>query len=287
MLSLAKQALLVAAALGAAAAIAQQPAQKMPLPILEQGGTLPFITQGGARVLEVTKGPGGMYTYLVQKDGKPVVFYVSPDKTVAFVGVMFDTATGRNLSDHYVQRAQQLAAGGGGGAPGQATPPAAPADAGGLPLAMGKQLGSAAVAGVTEGTQSDKTVYVFFDPQCGYCHNLHKNTRELVKAGASVKWIPVNTLGDAGLPLSVAAVRGGPPAMELLSSQRLQPAADVPLKARTDIQANTQLLKSLVTSVGLRAATPTIVYPDRGGKMAVLQDDGSNKAGLVAAFGRK
>jgi thiol:disulfide interchange protein DsbG len=37
--------------------------------------------------------------------------------------------------------------------------------------------------------------YVFFDPNCPYCHKLYENTREAVKAGKlQLRWIPVGIL---------------------------------------------------------------------------------------------
>ena len=50
-------------------------------------------------------------------------------------------------------------------------------------------------------------VYIFFDPNCPYCHNLYINTRAQVKAGKlQLRWIPVGILvttshGKAGAML--------------------------------------------------------------------------------------
>jgi len=38
-------------------------------------------------------------------------------------------------------------------------------------------------------------VYIFFDPNCPYCHQLYDDTRSWVKAGkVQLRWIPVGTL---------------------------------------------------------------------------------------------
>lgn len=38
-------------------------------------------------------------------------------------------------------------------------------------------------------------VYIFFDPNCPYCHQLYEETRNRVKAGkVQLRWIPVGTL---------------------------------------------------------------------------------------------
>lgn len=48
----------------------------------------------------------------------------------------------------------------------------------------------------TEGTGSPlKTLYIFFDPVCPWCHKAYKETRKYVKAGYSIKWIPVDIVG--------------------------------------------------------------------------------------------
>jgi thiol:disulfide interchange protein DsbG len=47
---------------------------------------------------------------------------------------------------------------------------------------------------IAEG-KSRHIVYIFFDPNCPYCHQLYENTRSWVKAGkVQLRWIPVGTL---------------------------------------------------------------------------------------------
>lgn len=47
---------------------------------------------------------------------------------------------------------------------------------------------------VAEG-KGPHVVYIFFDPNCPYCHNLYENTRSWVKQGKlELRWIPVGIL---------------------------------------------------------------------------------------------
>lgn len=264
---------------------------QMPAPLLVKegrtAGVPAFIAPSGAKVLDVLKGKGDMTVVTAVKDGKPIVFYTSPDGAVTFVGVMFDSATGQNLSEAIVERSQQLA---GVNKPAPAPAVAGVADAAGAtaPAAgrgpVAQHLFSDEVAGVMEGKgNAAGTTYVFLDPRCPYCHNLFNNTRTVARQGAAIKWIPVNTLGEAGVPLSAEVLRKGMPAMQPLSSGTLQ-GVDPTVMERERIKANTTLLQAIVRQVGKEPATPTIVFQAPNGKFSVIQDDGSDKQAFAAAF---
>lgn len=272
-----RNSILVLVASVAVVAGAQQP------PVVrDQTGVPGLISNGGARVLDVSAAPGGMTAYTVEKDGKPLIFYVSPDRSVAFVGVMFDARTGKNLSDAYVENSQKLLAGG------QITPPTGLQSQSVEERSIAGHLASAAVVGVTEGRASSAdTTFVFFDPRCPYCHKLYQNTRELAKRGATIKWIPVNTLGDVGVPIAVQAVRRGKEGMDALANGRIPSGGTVSMKERAEIEANTSLMRTLVQQQpGMKMATPTIVFQDKSRKLTMYQDDGTDKAALMASFGR-
>lgn len=50
--------------------------------------------------------------------------------------------------------------------------------------------------GYVEGDASPfKTLYVFFDPKCPYCHKAFSQTRKYMKEGYAIKWIPVDFVG--------------------------------------------------------------------------------------------
>jgi len=199
---------------------------------------------------------------------------------VAFVGVMFDSKTGANLSDAVVERSQQLLKIRGGNVA-QTVPQ--PAKSGREDSILGVLM-SESVPGVTEGQLSEQTVFVFFDPRCHYCHELYKNTRAVMKAGASIKWIPVNSLGASGMPLSAEALRGGMPVIDAIFMGRLKSAFGISNQEKDVITSNSQLHAEIVKRFGMERATPTILFRDVNAKMSILQDDGSNRAAMSAAF---
>jgi thiol:disulfide interchange protein DsbG len=51
-------------------------------------------------------------------------------------------------------------------------------------------------------------IYIFFDPNCPYCHRLYLNTRDWIKAGkVRLRWIPVGVLTTTS-PGKAAALLG-------------------------------------------------------------------------------
>ena len=56
------------------------------------------------------------------------------------------------------------------------------------------------------------TVYIFFDPNCPYCHRLFLNTRTLVKEGKlELRWIPVGMLMTTSEGKAVAILQAEDP----------------------------------------------------------------------------
>ena len=265
-----------------AAAMAQ-----MPTPIRDGIKKEPaFITERGAKVVKVEPAPGGLTAYTAVKDGKAFVVFATPDQKVTIVGVLFDSKTGENLSDAIVERSQQAFGGIGADpvAPGVA-PQGRIISGAEAHQPIAEMLFSDAVAGIREGQGRPLTTsYVFFDPRCPYCHALFERTRKIAKAGTSIKWIPVNTLGHEGVPLSVEVLRKGIPALELLSKNRLPPAADPTSLERERIQMNTKFFVDIAKQAGKQAATPTIVFARPDAKFGVVQDDGSDEKAFAAAF---
>lgn len=267
-----------------------------------------FITQRGAQVVQIKNAEGGMTAMTVEKDGKQGVFFTSPDSSVAFFGVMFDAKTGANISDKYMPPKEKL----------MGIPVNAQAQVDSSPNVLSSKrvqehvevvekstetlhdhLLSDKVAGILEGKASPNTAFVFFDPLCGHCHKLYQNTRAYVKAGASIKWIPINILGDHGLPMSVEAVKRGPQGLKDLVDGKLDNSPLRPLPApqsveRAVIDHNTTFLYILIQKMqaknpALQIATPTIFYSQQG-QMAVGQFDGSEpnmKSAMDIAFGQK
>lgn len=162
----------------------------------------PFFAKQGIKVLAYQKGAGGLNVWKVQRDGTLTVLYTTPDNMVLLSGVLWNAASGANLSDTYITPEMTVA----------------PQDKAGMaslpaPVAMqasqaAKQLysstkpseaikGIATLSGIKEGKAAiDKTLYIIFDPRCPYCHAVYAKTRAYVKNGGTIKWIPTTILGD-------------------------------------------------------------------------------------------
>ncbi len=263
-----------------------------------------FITERGAKVVKTEAAPGGMTAFTVEKDGRHAVFFTSPDKAVTFLGVMFDSKTGANLSDKLLPPDQQPVKKVAEPSPAvqrqDPLPQSAYAKRDAISghmqaLEAGEKKGqsladhmvSDKVFGVVEGKSSKDTVFVFIDPRCPYCHALYHNTRYSAKAGKSIKWIPVNTLGDEGVPKSAQLLKDGVKSLDAMANDKLAgitPSAD----DRRRIDENTAFMYVLAQKMGVPMATPTILFrSEKTGKLVIAQDDGSNAAILKAAFGAK
>lgn len=269
-------------------AISTAVAAQMPTTLRDGAKTAPaFITQRGAQVVKVEPAPGGMTAYTAVKDGKAFVVFTTPDKKVAVVGVLFDSKTGENLSDAIVERAQKETGAPIGieAAPRVAAPEGRVLSGKDAHVPIAEMLFSDTVAGIREGKGGALTTsYVFFDPRCPYCHTLVERTRKIAKDGSSIKWIPVNTLGSEGVPLSVEVLRKGMPALEALAKGKLRPATDITSLERERIQTNTKFLVDIAHQAGKPAATPTTVFARPDAKFGVVQDDGSDQKAFAAAF---
>lgn len=263
-----------------------------------------FFKERGAEVLKAQMVPGGLIAYTVRKNGSTAIFYTPPDKSVLLVGAMFDAKSGTNLSDKIMpseavaENSRQLSmeptpqpAGKDLDKAFKAAPLQDAVDTGTKsvndPTKLRSQLLSEKVVGVQEGKPSEKTVFVFFDPLCGYCHNLVENTRAAVKGGASIKWIAVNTQGDVGLSKTNELLRKGQSALLPMARGELN-GITMNSAESARITYNTVLLLSMTKQLGVKAATPTILFPNpksTTGKYTIAQGDGSDPALLQAMFG--
>ena len=159
-------------------------------PSLPAGVVAPgFFGKAGVKVTGFAKAAGGLNVWTVERNGTKTVMYTTADNKVLLSGVLWDADTGANLSDAYITPdiAQQV-------------PSAAPVASNGPKGTPGKVsesiAGIAKLTGIKEGKGPvDKTIYVMFDPRCPYCKALYSATREWVRKGGSIKWIPTTVLG--------------------------------------------------------------------------------------------
>jgi hypothetical protein len=162
-------------------------------------------------------GAGNLTAWTVVKNGRTVILYTTGDGQAIISGVVWESATGRNLSDQFVTGVPNVKPPLGG----SVAAVNAPAPTAMSAALVGKYSGSIpesiktidSLAGVKEGNggQAD-TLYVIFDPRCPYCRKAYSETREYIKRGFTIKWIPTVALGNPaqGLPLAATVLQAKP-----------------------------------------------------------------------------
>lgn len=142
-------------------------------------------------------------------------------------------------------------------------------------MAEAFRTGTEAAYGFREGT-AGPLLYVYFDPNCIYCHVLYEQLEPLIQAHRlQVYWIPVGFLKPSSLGKAVRFFEASNPvALLALNEDRFDTAHEeggippdpspVP-EARREADQNEQLLASLGT-----LATPTLVFLDRQGRSRII-----------------
>ena len=202
-----------------------QGAQTQPL---QGDAVMQHLSRYGTPVTKQLLPVGGVTVWtVICKSGKPVQLYTTADGKALFSGVVWNLETGQNVSEalmvpptgadpNFAARLPQVVA---------PTTPKSNLVSGpnALPSAFdGKaptQIPEAirlvdGLAGYKEGKGGPgETLYIIIDPRCPYCRRAYLNTREHVKAGATIKWIPTVALGrpEQGLPLAATILRSSSP----------------------------------------------------------------------------
>ena len=105
---------------------------------------------------------------------------------------------------------------------------------------------------ITEG-KSPHVVYVFFDANCPYCHQLYLNTRPWIKQGKlELRWIPVGTLTTTSKGKAAAMLQAKNP---LAAFHKNQEQYDQGGGIEEDLPS-TEVEKQLSTNAALLARTP-------------------------------
>ncbi len=198
------------------------------VPAVQDDPVMSHLARYGTPVTKQLLPVGGVTLWtVISKSGKPVQLYTTADGKALFSGVVWNLETGQNVTEsltlplsgndpNFAARLPQVVA------------PATPksnlvSGPNALPSAFdGKaptQIPEAirlvdGLAGFKEGKGGPAdTLYVIIDPRCPYCRRAYLNTREHVKNGATIKWIPTAALGrpEQGLPLAATILRANNP----------------------------------------------------------------------------
>lgn len=257
-----------------------------------------------------------MYAWYLEKNGKTLVIYNTPDEASFIKGTIYDMASKKVISDKYAVKSLEFASPEfrekilstygltprSAATAGTAAPVALSAseqaayDKGymnikwqkdGIPEALQMIDG---LSGAKEGNAAPQdTVYIFYDPRCPWCHKTFDATRSYVKKGYSIKWIPTVALGrsDAAYALAAAPIQL---AAMLEPSFQKKDSAKATAATKSDIKAidtNLQFLSAYFKKVmpDDQISVPIALFLDKtSGKVTHLQGL-SDKPALELLFG--
>lgn len=217
-------------------ALADVPA-KLPVPIS-------MMKIAGLKVENSFPAAGGMTGWILSKGdvGKPMLAFTPADGSAIIVGANIISAEGENLGEKYIKQY-------------------APApDLSGLYNSVEK---SSWVATGATGSKVKSSIYVFFDPNCGYCHLTWKALQPYEDAGLQVRWVIVGILGQSSVTKAsyILGSEDKTAALNLLMANkdwRPSKADEATVKAGSSkVDANTALMSK--SGFG---GTPAIVYKD-------------------------
>lgn len=220
-------------------------------------------------------GAGGLTAWTVEKNGHRVVLYTTADGRAVISGIVWDSFTGRNLSDQFIPQppAAVLPPLGGSTGAAAAQPAGATTPKGGA--LVGNYKGSIpesiktidTLAGIKEGTGGPAdTLYIIFDPRCPYCRKAYGATRAYVQKGFTIKWIPAVALGnpDQGAPLASTILQAPVPQQQ---------------DALARVLGNHDQLMAAPTKATQAALTRNLQF-----LFAAFQNSGQKEVGVPAAF---
>jgi thiol:disulfide interchange protein DsbG len=144
-----------------------------------------------------------------------------------------------------------------------------------------------------------RVLYIFFDPNCPYCHQLYEKLSPMVEAkNLQLRWIPVGMLANSSLPKAAAILQAHDPLTAFKNNEEnydmnddpgggITPARQVLDKTQLDLAANLSLLQGQNI-----AAVPVVVMRATDGQGFMFQgvpagDNLKRILGVVALQGAK
>lgn len=197
--------------------------------------------------------PGSLTGYIGRSNGRTVTLYLMPDGEHVVVGKMVD-GFGQNLSEAHIRAWQPK-----------------------LDLnSVWSKLENA--TWVPEGpAEAERIVYVFTDPNCGYCVVFREKAQPFLERGIELRHILVGVIQPSSLAKSASIIASQEP-VEMLDFHDGQFPRDwletpdtVPEALRAKIERNNRLMEALSVS-----ATPAVFYRNGEGdvqRIVGLPDD--------------
>ncbi|HUW99168.1 MAG TPA: thioredoxin fold domain-containing protein [Acidiferrobacter sp.] len=150
------------------------------------------------------------------------------------------------------------------------------ADTGSGPLWSGLQT----AASISEGTGA-KQLYIFFDPNCPYCHDLYQALQPLIGPDQlKIAWIPVGILALSSFGKAAHLLEDNDPMAALDRAERAFRHKSGEL---TPARATPAITRGLTNNVRLLAAAgadgvPFLVYKDQTGRVNTVMGDPPEEA---------
>lgn len=206
-----------------------------------------ILTKSGAKIVTSFEAEGGLTGWVISPGpGKNVIAYTPKTGDVVVIGSMINKA-GADLTESYIEKY-------------------------GAKVDYSKVLTSLEKSAyVSQGNaKSAKSVmYVFKDPNCGYCHMAYKALEPYTKAGLEVRWIPVAFLAPDSLTkaASLLDAKDSDKALTELHEKFGKPLSwPAPSQAaKAKVQANTKLMNES----GFQG-TPALVMKTASGEVKAI-----------------
>lgn len=206
----------------------------------EQPAPIQALIDQGFQVHAQFDAPSGMKGFTAEYSGQPAALYLTPDGKHVIVGAILDSA-GNNLTATHLK--EHLPA----------------------PEFANAWSRLEKATWVAEGSPSAKrVVYVFTDPECGYCKKFWHASQPYLGKDAQLRHIIVGVIKPSSMNKAAGILAAPDPARaladhELSGSKGL---TEIPPTVERKIQANNALMEQLGIS-----ATPAVYYKDKQGKV--------------------
>ena len=231
---------------------------------------------GGIKEIQETS-TKGMFAWLLEKNGKTLVIYNTPDNKSFIKGEIYDIDSKKNLSKKYSIDSLKYAS------EDFRTKVLGTASSinNNKPINNGymnyKWSGNSIpealtmienLKGAKEGKgQPQDTLYIFYDPNCTWCHLTYERTREYVEKGYSIKWLPTFARGksDSSLALNAAALQKPTELSEVFGRTKKALSYKPTQQQIKDIDQNLQFLFAYHNKVlpGTQPSVPFGIFLDK------------------------
>lgn len=201
----------------------------------------------GLTIVKQFKAPSGLVGYAAKAGNTPIALYLTPDKQHVIVGTLMDTK-GKNLTKPQLEAAIVE------------------------PQKQNAWPQLAQSHWIADGKKSaPRTIYVFTDPNCPYCHKFYEDARPWVDAGkVQLRQVVVGVLRPSSPGKAAALLAAKDPSAAYQQHEKnfrkggIEPMDPVKPAWHDKVIANNTLMSEL----GIRG-TPGLVYKDDKGKVQI------------------